>query len=91
MSGKVFTLVHPFEFKGARYENFTARRPKVRDLRSFIKNLEKDGVDAVAKVLSDLCEVDTVVISEIDVEDFGPMKKWFEDFLKPMLPESSES
>jgi hypothetical protein len=87
-SAKTFPLTNPFEFRGQSYSQFEARRPKVRDLREFIKNLEKDGVAAMEKVLSNLFEVDTAVISEIDVEDFVPMKAWFESFLKPMLGES---
>ncbi|TYO65542.1 phage tail assembly protein [Bradyrhizobium hipponense] len=91
MTEKVFELKYPFEYRGARYEKMTARRPKVRDLRNFIKNVEKDSVNAMEKVLADLMEVDTLIISEIDVEDFGPMKAWFEGFLKSMLGESEDS
>jgi Phage tail assembly chaperone proteins, E, or 41 or 14 len=86
-STTVFPLAHPFEYRGATYIELKARRPKVRDLRLFIKNVDKDGVAAMEKVLADLCEMDEKVIAEIDIEDFGPMKKWFEDFLKPMLGE----
>jgi hypothetical protein len=49
--------------------------------------MEKDAIAAMEKVLSDLCEVDEKVIAEMDIEDFAPMKKWFEDFLKPMASE----
>jgi hypothetical protein len=87
MSTHTFDLKFPFEYRGANYIEFKARRPKVRDLRTFIKNVDKDGVAAMEKALADLCEVDEKIISEVDVEDFGPMKKWFEDFLKPMLGE----
>ena len=87
MSEHVFNLAHPFEYRGAQYIEFKARRPKVRDLRNFIKNVDKDSVAAMEKVLADLCEIDEKIIAEIDIEDFGPMKKWFEGFLKPMLGE----
>ncbi|MEY9178209.1 hypothetical protein ABIF15_009499 [Bradyrhizobium elkanii] len=88
---QVFNLQFPFEYRGAQYIEFKARRPRVRDLRNFIKNVDKDGVAAMEKVLADLCEVDEKIISEIDIEDFAPMKAWFEGFLKPMLNESTES
>lgn len=88
---KVFELSYPFEYRGTNYTTFTARRPKVRDLRMFIKALEKDSVAAMESVIANLCEVDNLVIAEIDIEDFAPMKAWFEDFLKPMLGESTES
>jgi hypothetical protein len=84
---EIFTLSQPFEYRGATYSEMKARRPKVRDLRNFIKGMEKDAIAAMEKVLSDLCEVDEKVISEMDIEDFAPMKKWFEDFLKPMASE----
>jgi hypothetical protein len=87
MTQTVFNLAHPFEHRGATYVEFKARRPKVRDLRNFIKNVDKDGVAAMEKVLADLCEVDEKIIAEVDVEDFAPMKAWFEGFLKPMLGE----
>jgi hypothetical protein len=87
----VFNLQFPFEYRGAQYIEFKARRPRVRDLRNFIKNVDKDGVAAMEKVLADLCEVDEKIIAEIDIEDFAPMKAWFEGFLKPMLNESNES
>ncbi len=86
-STTVFNLAYPFEYRGATYVEMKARRPKVRDLRGFIKNVDKDSVAAMEKVLADLCEVDEKIIAEVDVADFGPMKKWFEDFLKPMLGE----
>ena len=87
MTAQTFNLNHPFEHRGATYVEFKARRPKVRDLRNFIKNVDKDGVAAMEKVLADLCEVDEKIIAEVDVEDFAPMKAWFEGFLKPMLGE----
>ena len=88
---KVFNLKFPFEYRGANYIEFKARRPKVRDLRSFIKNVDKDSIVAMEKVLADLMEVDEKIISEIDVEDFGPMKQWFESFLQKMLGDSEDS
>ncbi|MGC0389284.1 phage tail assembly protein [Bradyrhizobium sp. USDA 241] len=90
MTENLFELKHPFEYRGASYNKFTPRRPKVRDLRNFIKNVDKDGVGAMEKVLADLCEIDEKVIAEIDIEDFAPMKHWFEGFLKPMLSASDE-
>jgi hypothetical protein len=90
MSATEFVLSYPFEYKGATYDRFSARRPKVRDLRAFLKDIEKDSVAAMEKVIANLCEVDEKIIAEIDIEDFGPMKKWFENFLKPMMSESSE-
>lgn len=92
MTNKIFELKYPFEYKGgAKYEKFEARRPKVRDLRNFIKNVDKDSIAAMEKVLADLMEIDEKVIAEIDVADFGPMKSWFEGFLKEMLGDSEES
>lgn len=88
---KVFELKFPFEHRGASYSTLKARRPRVRDLRNFIKNVDKDSVAAMEKVLADLMEIDEKIVSEIDVEDFAPMKQWFEGFLKVMLGESEES
>lgn len=88
---KIFELKFPFEHRGAKYETMKARRPRVRDLRSFIKNVDKDSVAAMEKVLADLMEIDEKIIAEIDIEDFAPMKEWFEGFLKIMLGGSEDS
>jgi hypothetical protein len=88
---KKFDLKYPFEHRGATYVEMNARRPKVRDLRNFIKNVDKEGMQAMEKVLADLMEIDTQVVAEIDVEDFAPMKAWFESFLEKMTGESEES
>ncbi|MEH2517502.1 hypothetical protein V1279_003075 [Bradyrhizobium sp. AZCC 1610] len=90
-SEQVFNLAHPFEHRGATYVEFKARRPKVRDLRNFIKNVDRDSVAAMEKVLADLMEVDEKIIAEIDILDFAPMKKWFEGFLKAMQDDSNDS
>jgi hypothetical protein len=87
---EVFELKFPFEHRGQKYTEFKARRPKVRDLREFMKALDKDPVNAMERTIANLCEVDDKVVAEVDIEDFAPMKKWFEDFLKPMLPESND-
>jgi hypothetical protein len=88
---KTFTLKFPFEHRGTTYSEVNARRPKVRDLRNFIKNVDKEGMQAMEKVLADLMEIDTAVIAEIDIEDFAPMKAWFESFLEKMTNASAES
>lgn len=85
----VFELRHPFEHRGANYTRFEARRPKVRDLNEFMRAVEKDPNSAMTKIISTLLQVDTQIIEQIDLEDFAPMKKWFEDFLKPMMPDSN--
>jgi hypothetical protein len=88
---KNFPLKHSIEYRGATYNEFNARRPKVRDIRTFIKNVEKDGMLAIEKALADLFEVDNTIIAEIDPEDFGPMKAWFEGFLELMAGASEQS
>jgi len=90
-TAKVFTLVHPFDYKGATYNSFTARRPKVRDVRTFLKNLDRDATSAMEKALADLVECDEQIIAEIDIADYAPMKHWFEDFLRPLMDGSTES
>lgn len=79
----VFELQFPFEYKGSRYERLTPRPPKVRDLRNFLRNLDKgDSINAMEKVIGDLCETDEKIIAEMDIRDFMPIKAWFEAFLQ---------
>lgn len=87
---KRFNLVKPYEFRGTRYDMLVAREPKVRDLRAFLHNADADPILAVEKVLSDLTQVDQPVIGEMSIKDFGIMKKWFEDFLGDLVPNSAE-
>ena len=80
---KTFELKHPFDYKGATYNVLKLRDPKVRDLKNFMRNMEKgDAVAAFEKVIADLAELDDKVITEMHIKDFGPIKAWFEDFLK---------
>lgn len=90
MSKQVFELSYPFEYKGATQNKLEARAPKVRDLRNFLKNVERDSTTAMEKAIADLTETDEKIIAELDLRDFAPIKKWFEDFLKPMLSGSDE-
>lgn len=87
----VFELKYPFEFRGDRYEKFEMRRPKLRDLKKFSKEVEKDTIVAMERAVADLCEVDEKVVQELDLADFGPMKDRFEAFLQEMASASSES
>lgn len=87
----VFKLRYPFQFKGATYARFEMRRPKLRDLKKFSKEVEKDAIVAMERMIADLCELDEKVIQELDLKDFGPMKKRVEDFLNDMASESDES
>lgn len=82
-----FELDHPFDKGGENYARLEARRPKVRDLNQFLKDVDKDASSAMEKVLANLCEVHPSVIAEVDIEDYAKMKRWFEDFLKPMMAE----
>ena len=91
MTAKTFDLKYPFDFKGATYESFSARRPRVHDVRTFLKNLDKDPASAMEKVLSSLFEVDEPIVAMIDIADYAPMKKWFEEFLRPLMDDSAES
>lgn len=85
---KKFTLIEPFEYRGRRFEEFTARPPKVKDLRQFLKNVDRDAILAMEHCLAQLMDEDDLIIAELGIKDFSIMKKWFEDFLKPMMNDS---
>lgn len=87
----VFRLKYPFDFRGATYQKFEMRRPKLRDLKKFSKEVEKDTIVAMERLIADLCEIPEVVISELDLADFSPMKAKVESFLQAMASESDES
>lgn len=77
---KTFELKYPFEFKNQKFSTFTARRPKVRDLRKFVKTSNDDAILAIQEMLADLCETPREVMAEVDMVDFRAMREWFEDF-----------
>lgn len=80
---RTFELQFPIAVRGGgTVTTLTARRPRVMDLRTFVKNVDKDAIDAITEVLSSLCEVDKQVIQMADVADFKVMREWFEDFFK---------
>jgi hypothetical protein len=87
---ETFALKYPFEYRGTTYDSIRVRRPKVRDLRMFVKDIDKDPINAMEKVIGNLAELDDKVIAELDIEDFGPIKAWFEAFLKPIADASNE-
>lgn len=85
---KRFTMVKPFEYRGTRYDILTAREPKVRDLRNFLKSVEGDPIYAIETTLANLCGVDEPVVADMSIKDFGIMKAWFEGFLSDLTPDS---
>lgn len=87
---KQFTLQYPFDFRGKNYTVLNARRPKVLDVRKFLKKVDSDPIKAMEDMIGDLCEVEGDVIANVDFADFPQMKAWVEDFLKLMLPASSD-
>jgi hypothetical protein len=86
-----FELAHPFEYRSKEYTEIEVRRPKVRDLKTFVKDAEGNAVGAMEKIIGNLADLDEKVIAELDLEDFAPIKKWFEGFLKFMSDESENS
>lgn len=91
MTHHVFELKYPFEYRGETIIELKARRPKVSDLRSFMKDFDKDPILAMQRVIGNLCDRDDKIIEQVDIEDFAPMKVWFEDFLRPMLNNSNDT
>lgn len=87
---KVFEFKYPFEHRGASMERLEVRRPRVRDLKDFVKDSESSVVTAMRNVIGNLSNTPPEVIQEIDLEDFGPIKAWFTDFLKFINPESDD-
>jgi hypothetical protein len=87
---KIFELKYPFEHRGANMTQLEVRRPRVRDLKDFVKDSETSVVTAMRNVIANLSQVPPEVVQEIDLEDFGPIKSWFTDFLKFINPESEE-
>lgn len=85
-----FVLKYPFEYRGANYTRFDMRRPRLRDLKKFSKEADKDAIVAMEKMIADLCEVDDKIVQELDLADFGPMKSRVEAFLNEMASDSDD-
>lgn len=81
---KRFDLARPYEYRGTRYETFTLREPKIRDVRIFLKAAESDTILAVEGALANLAGVDHPVMGELSPRDFGKMKAWFEHHLSDL-------
>jgi hypothetical protein len=91
MSTMEFLLKHPVEHRGNTISTLTGRRPKVRELRVFMKGVDRDSVGAMNNAIANLMEVDNAIIEELDLEDYGPIKKWFESFLKLIADDSMDT
>lgn len=91
MSTKEFPLKYPVEYRGNKIDLLTARRPKVRELRVFMKSVDRDSVGAMNNAIANLMDVDAPIIDELDFEDYGPIKKWFEGFLKLIADDSMDT
>lgn len=86
---KTFKFAYPFTgVDGQEYEKIEVRRPRVRDLKTFVKDAEKDAVGAIERSIANLSDTPPTIISDIDLEDFAPIKAWFTAFLKLMSDES---
>lgn len=89
---KIFNFEYPFEHNGSTYDKLEVRRPKVRDLKNFVKDAENTqigSVGAIERQIASLSETPPAVIAEIDLEDFAPIKAWFTTFLK-LISDASE-
>lgn len=75
-----FELQYPITHKDVTYKEFTARRPRVSDVRMFYKSVDNDPILATQNVLATLCGVQEAVMSNLDFSDFAVMQKWFQGF-----------
>lgn len=79
MTREVFELKYPFSHGGEEFTSFSLRRPKVRDIRKAEK--AKDEMDKIVGMISDLAEVSTQVVDELDPEDFQVVADWVGEVL----------
>lgn len=86
---KRFTLAKPYEYRGTRYESFTLREPKIRDVRVFLRAAESDTILAVEEALANLASVDSPVMGELSPKDFGVMKRWYESHLADLAGDAA--
>ncbi|WP_298952016.1 phage tail assembly protein [uncultured Methylobacterium sp.] len=85
---KSFDLQYPVASPdGGSVEKLDVRRPKLRDLKIFVKDAENDAVGAIERIIANLSDTPPKIIAEIDLEDFAPIKTWFTGFLKLMSEE----
>ena len=87
-----FKLKYPLVREGAEpITTLSMRRVKVRDMQKFMKMLDTgDSAKAMQEVIADLCTVQIHVILDLDLEDYSPLMKAFQDFLAPMKTDSED-
>jgi hypothetical protein len=84
MTTTTFNLQYPVVREGQNISVLTGRRAKVRDMQKFMRNIDVDPIQAMQQVLADLTDQPIHVIGDLDLADYAPMQKWFQDFLEPM-------
>ena len=72
-------LKYPVTIAGHEYAGLTMRAPKVRDQITAQKSAGKE--DTELTLFSNLCEVSTEVLEELDMCDYQQLQKAYEDFL----------
>ena len=90
MTTTTFTLKYPVIREGQNITELTGRRVKVRDMQKFMRNIDADPIQAMQQVLGDLTDQPIHVIADLDLVDYAPMQKWFQDFLEVMKSASED-
>ncbi|TCN02947.1 phage tail assembly protein [Vibrio crassostreae] len=78
---KEVQLEYPVTVAGKEYKALTMRRPKVRD-QLIADKQNKDPADKEIHLLSLLAGVETAVIQELDMTDYGEVQKAYKGFTK---------
>lgn len=69
MNRVTYTLLHPVTINGRAVTELALRRPKTRDLIRARK--VKDELEQTAHLITDLAEVEPLIVQELDAEDFA--------------------
>jgi len=73
-------LKHPVTVDGKELNSLSMRRPKVRDMLIADKHGGGNGAKEVA-MFANLCEVDSSVIEDLDLADYGELQATYKGFL----------
>ena len=73
-------LKHPITVDGVEIKELSMRRPKVRDMIAADKGGGTDG-EREMHMFSNLCEVTTSAIEEMDMGDYVALQEAYKDFL----------
>lgn len=79
-TSRTFTLTIPVDWNGQKITSLKIRRPKVKDTRLLLSDMDTDPIGGQSKYFASLAGQPAMVIEELDLADMKMIREWVESF-----------